>query len=159
MLLGKIVPSVGPGNTAPSIHLLILALYKSIACLHHMLPHLSFFFNFWVTVCKTLRCMLSDHCVSVCPVLSVCNIGVLCPNDWMDWDETWHGGRPRPWPHCAAAPPQKGHSPQFSAHVCCGCSWLQLHQLPTDFHRSVTARLSSKFLNSHWRPHHPPPLQ
>jgi len=115
MLLGKIVPCVGLGNTAPSIHLLILALYKTFACLHHMLPHLSFFFNFWVTVCKTVRPVLSDHCLSVCPVLSVCNIGVLCPNDWMDWDETWHGGRPRHWPHCIrwgpSSPPQKGHSP------------------------------------------------
>ena len=25
-------------------------------------------------------------------VLSVCNIGVLWPNGWMDQDETWHGG-------------------------------------------------------------------
>ena len=27
-------------------------------------------------------------------VLSVCNVGVLWPNGWMDQDETWHGGRP-----------------------------------------------------------------
>ena len=36
---------------------------------------------------------LSDQ--SVCltrRVLSVCNIGVLWPNGWMDQDETWHGG-------------------------------------------------------------------
>ena len=32
--------------------------------------------------------------------LSVCNVGVLCPNGWMDQDETWHADRPRPWPHC-----------------------------------------------------------
>jgi len=25
----------------------------------------------------------------VCPV---CDVGVLWPNDWMDQDETWHGG-------------------------------------------------------------------
>jgi len=33
-------------------------------------------------------------------VLSVCNVGVLWPNGWMDQDETWHAGRPRPRPHC-----------------------------------------------------------
>jgi len=32
-----------------------------------------------------------------CPV---CNVGVLWPNGWMDQDETWHSGRPRPWTHC-----------------------------------------------------------
>jgi len=26
-------------------------------------------------------------------VLSVCNVGVLWPNGWMDQDETWHGSR------------------------------------------------------------------
>ena len=35
-------------------------------------------------------------CLSVC--LSVYNVGALWPNGWMDQDETWHGGRPRP--HC-----------------------------------------------------------
>jgi len=40
-----------------------------------------------------VRPMLSDHCLSVCPV---CDVGVLWPNCWMDQDETWHGGRPRP---------------------------------------------------------------
>jgi len=58
-------------------------------------------------------------CLSVWPVfpvcLSVCNVGVLWPNGWMDQDETWHAGRPRPWPHCFAwgpsSPPPKGHSP------------------------------------------------
>jgi len=35
----------------------------------------------------------------VCPVLSVCDVGVLWPNGWMDQDETWHGDRPRPRPH------------------------------------------------------------
>jgi len=39
----------------------------------------------------------------VCPVLSVlsvCNVRALWPNRWTDQDETWHAGRPRPWPHC-----------------------------------------------------------
>jgi len=44
---------------------------------------------------------------------------------WTDQDETWHAGRPRPWPHCVrwgpSSPSPKGHSPgQFSAHICCG---------------------------------------
>jgi len=30
----------------------------------------------------------------VCPVLSVCDVGVLWPNGWMDQDETWHAGTP-----------------------------------------------------------------
>ena len=42
----------------------------------------------------------------------------------MDQDETWHTGRPRPWPHCVrwgpSSPFPKGRSPQFSAHICCG---------------------------------------
>jgi len=55
----------------------------------------------WATVCKTVRPMLSDRCLSVClSVLSVCNVSVLWPIGWMDRDETWHAGRPRPWPHC-----------------------------------------------------------
>jgi len=60
----------------------------------------------------------------VLSVCTVCDIGVLWPNGWMDQDETWHAGRPRPWPRCVrwgpTFPPLKGHSPQFSAHTCCG---------------------------------------
>jgi len=37
--------------------------------------------------------VLLDRC-PVCP--SVCNVGVLWPNDWMDQDATWFRGRPRP---------------------------------------------------------------
>ena len=42
-----------------------------------------------------------------------CNVGVLWPNGWMDQGVTWHGGRPRPKPHCviwgsSSALPQKG---------------------------------------------------
>jgi len=53
---------------------------------------------FWATVCKTVRPMLPVRCLSVC--LSVCDVGVFWPNGWMDEDETWHGGRPRPRSHC-----------------------------------------------------------
>ena len=59
-------------------------------------------------------CYQTVVCLS-CPVLSVCNIGVLWPNGWTDQDETWHAGRPRPW-HIAldgdpALPPQRGAEP------------------------------------------------
>jgi len=43
----------------------------------------------WATVCKTVCPMLSVLCLSC---LSVCNVGVLWPNGWMDQDETWHAG-------------------------------------------------------------------
>jgi len=58
--------------------------------------------------------MLSDRCLSC---LSVCNVRALWPKGWTDQDETWHAGRPRPWPHCVrwgvgpSSPPLKGHSP------------------------------------------------
>jgi len=46
--------------------------------------------------------------------LSVCNVGALWPNGWMYHDETWHAGRPRPWPHCItwgpSSPSPKGHN-------------------------------------------------
>jgi len=77
-------------------------------------------FRFWATVCKTVRPMLSDRCLPVCPV---CNVGVLWPNGWTDQDETWRAGRPQPRPHCVTRGPSslspKGHIPRFSAHVCC----------------------------------------
>jgi len=70
----------------------------------------------------------------VCPAPSVSDVGVLWPNGWMDQDETWHGGRPRPRPHCVrwrpSSPPQKkgGTVPQFSAHVRCGqmAGWIKM---------------------------------
>jgi len=46
----------------------------------------------------------------VCPI---CNVSVLWPNGWMDQDETWHAGRPRP--HCVrwrpSSPSTKGVQP------------------------------------------------
>jgi len=69
-------------------------------------------FGFRATVCKTVRPMLSDRCLSVC---SVCNVNVLWPNGWTDQNETCHAGRPRPG-HIVldgepAPPPPKRHSP------------------------------------------------
>ena len=54
--------------------------------------------------------------LSVClSCLSVCDVRVLWPNGWTDQDETWHAGRPRPWPHCVrwgpSSPFQRGPQP------------------------------------------------
>ena len=58
--------------------------------------------------------MLLDHCLCVCPVG---NVGVLWPNGWMDQDETWRGGRPRPWPHGvrwgSSSSPKRAQPPNF----------------------------------------------
>jgi len=65
--------------------------------------------------------------------LSVCEVGVLWPNSWMDQDETWHGNMPRPQPHCvrwgpSSPSPKEAQPPQFSAHVCCGqtAGWIKM---------------------------------
>ena len=78
--------------------------------------------HFWATVCKTVRPMLSDRCLSVCPVLSVCNVSVLWPNGLMDQDETWHAGRPRPCSHIflegdPAASPKGAQPPIFGPYL------------------------------------------
>ena len=84
--------------------------------------------HFWATVCKTVRPMLSDRCLSVLSVMSVGNVGVLWSNGCMDQDESRHAGRPRPWPHCVQIgtqlPSPKGHSAPifgpFAAKWLCG---------------------------------------
>ena len=69
----------------------------------------------------------------VCPVCPVCNVRALWPNGWTDQDETWHAGRPPPWPHCVrwgpSSPSPKGAQlPQTSAHICCGqmAAWIKM---------------------------------
>ena len=49
----------------------------------------------------------------VCLSCPVCNVGVLCPNGWMDEDKTWLAGRPRPWPHCVRWGP-RSPSPKWA---------------------------------------------
>jgi len=75
----------------------------------------------WATVCKTVRPMLSGHSLSCLSWLSVCNVGVLLPNGWTNQDETWHGGRPRPGPHCvrwvAAASKKWGTAPPILSRI------------------------------------------
>ena len=49
----------------------------------------------------------------VCLSCSVCNVGVLWPNGWMDHNATWQQGRPHSRPHCvrwgASSPYGNGH--------------------------------------------------
>jgi len=79
-----------------------------------------------------LCCTDFDNFLVLC--LSVCNVGVLWPNGWTDQDETWHAGRPRPWPHCVrwgpSSPSPKGAQklPQLSAHICCSqmAAWIKV---------------------------------
>ena len=61
-------------------------------------------------------CYRSVVCLTSC--LSVCYVGVLCPNSWMDQNETWHGDRSRPhhivFDGDPAPPlPKKGTAPNF----------------------------------------------
>jgi len=54
------------------------------------------------------------------PIFRLC---LFWPNGCMDQDATWYDGKPRPGQHfvrCGpSSPPPKGHSPQFSSHICC----------------------------------------
>jgi len=85
--------------------------------------------HFWTTVCKTVCPMRSDHCLScpVCPVLSICDVRALWPNGWTDQDETWHAGRPRPWPHCVrwgpSSPSPKGAQPPNFRPISVAAKW------------------------------------
>ena len=57
-------------------------------------------------------CYRTIVCLSVLSGPSVCDVGVLWPNGWMDQNKTWHRDMPRPRPHCGPSSlPQKGHSP------------------------------------------------
>ena len=62
--------------------------------------------------------MLSDRCLS-CPV---CDVRALWSNGWTDQDETWHAGRPRPWPHCfrwgsSSTSPKGAQPPIFGPYL------------------------------------------
>jgi len=83
-------------------------------------------FDFWATVGKTVRPMLSDRCLSVClSVLSVClsvtlvycgqTVGRIKMKLGMQvgLGHIFLDGDPAP-------PPQNGAEPSFPAHVCCG---------------------------------------
>jgi len=82
--------------------------------LRHGGPSQQLLSSCWATVCKTVRSTLSDRR----PVyLSVCNVGVLWPNSWMDQDETWDEGRPRPQPHYVWGPSSPHKKWGYNPHV------------------------------------------
>jgi len=66
--------------------------------------------------------MLSDR------GLSVCDVGVLWLDGWMDQGGTWHGGRLRPWPHCVRWGPSstspKGAQPPNFQPISVVAKWL-----------------------------------
>jgi len=78
----------------------------------------------WATICKTVHPMLSDRCLSC----TACNVGVLWPNGLTDQDETWHAGRPRPWPHCVrwgpSSPSPKETQPPNFRPISVAAKWL-----------------------------------
>ena len=69
-------------------------------------------------------CYRSVVCLS-CPV---CDVRALWPNGWTDRDETWHAGRPRPWPHCVrwgpSSPSPKGAQPPNFRPISVAAKWL-----------------------------------
>jgi len=73
-------------------------------------------------------------CASAClPVVSVCDVGILWPNGWLNQDEIWHGGRPRPRPHCGRrtqllSPKRGTSSPLNFRHICFGqtAAWIKM---------------------------------
>ena len=84
--------------------------------------------SFWATVCKTVRPMLSDRCLSVLSVTFVrCGqtVGRIKMKLGMQVDlglgHIVLDGDPAP-------PPPKGHSPQFSTHICCCqmAAWIKM---------------------------------
>ena len=81
--------------------------------------------NYWATVCKTVRPMLSDHSRVLSVTLVNCGQTVV-------WSKMPLGMEVGLGPgHIVldgdpALPPQKGHSPQFSVHVCCGQTVVHL---------------------------------
>jgi len=68
--------------------------------------------------------------LSVC--MSVCDVHGLWPSGWMDEDESWHGVRSRPRPHCVrwgrsyCSP--KGNYPSNFRPMYCGqtAGWIKM---------------------------------
>jgi len=84
---------------------------------------------FWATVFKTVRPMLSDRCLSVCLSCPVCDVRALWPNGWLNQDETWQAGRPRPWPHCvrwgsSCHSPKRAQPPPNFRPISLTAKWL-----------------------------------
>jgi len=85
--------------------------------------------HFWTTVTSNGLPYDTGHF----SCLSVCNIGILWPNGYMDYDATWYRDGPRPWKHWVRWGPSSSTergtaAPQFSAHVYCGqmAGWIRI---------------------------------
>jgi len=115
--------------------------------------------GFWSTICKTVCSVLSDRC----PGLSVCDIGILWPNSWMDQNETWRGGRPQRRPHCVrwgpSSPPPKVAQPcNFGPCLLWPNGWMDQDAtwLLTSF-KLVFPKIKNLYLDVHRHvisPHH-----
>ena len=98
------------------------------------------------------------------PIFGPC---LLWPNDCMDQDGIWYGRRPQPsnvvFDGDLAPLPQRGTTPQFLVHVCCGqtvahlsyCWALVLKNWPkpTDSLNSGTATTLQATISVHFRYH------
>ena len=79
----------------------------------------------WFALCY--RTVVLSVCLSVC---LVCDVGVLLPNGWMDQDEIWPAGRPRPWPHCVGwrpsfpSPKRRQSPPIFDPYLLWPNGWM-----------------------------------
>jgi len=85
---------------------------------------------FWVTVCKTVRPILLDRC-PVCPVLFVMLVHCGQTVGWITMKLGVQVGLgPGQMVLDGDSPPRPpdGHSPQFSAHICCGqmAEWMKM---------------------------------
>jgi len=92
--------------------------------------------NFWATVCKTVRPMLSDRYLS-CPVYPVLSVTLVYCGQTVRRIQmklgNWHAGGPRPWPHCvrlgpSSPSPKEGGAHQFSAQISCSqmAGWIKM---------------------------------
>ena len=85
---------------------------------------------FWATICKTVRPMLLDHCLSVLSCLSCLQRGQMVGWIKIKLDVQVGLGLGHIVLHGDPAPlPQRGGvDPQFSAHICCGqmAAWIKL---------------------------------
>ena len=85
----------------------------------------------------------------------VCDVGVLWPNGCMDQDETWHAGRPRPWPHSVkwgpiSPPPKGGGAPNFRP-ISVVAKWLHVSRCHFIWRKDLPRRLCVR-----WGPSFPP---
>ena len=84
---------------------------------------------FWATVSKTVRPMLSVRCLSVCLSVTFVHYGQTVRQIKMKLGmQVGLGPGHIVVDGDPAAPPRKGHSPHFSAHICCGqmAAWMKM---------------------------------